>query len=211
MERRNIYSISFTFFSAVLLFIIASPFLFPALGVHLTITTRRNGGLIKICDTIEAAYVLIPLATFILISGIIILIKTKSSGFKKIILFLTVLVIIITTSSLAMASLNSYRARSNHLIRIADLRSISIAQELYYDTFGNYADTFEELKEYLFYPRANGEYTDADGSGLEGGDTDPQTWSVRAYIDVPQYKNCIMKSPGYWYVCNQDGCNEKSI
>ncbi len=89
-------------------------------------------------------------------------------------------------------------------------------QELFYDKNGRYAETQKELindsgfkyDKPLFFNYLTGkELTDKDGKGIEGGDNDPNTWSVSAYF--PRVKVgawCKITSEGYWFTCNQDKC-----
>lgn len=61
----------------------------------------------------------------------------KTSGFTLIEL-LVVIAIISLLSSVVLTSLNSARAKARDARRIADVRQIQTALELYYDSYGNY-------------------------------------------------------------------------
>lgn len=61
----------------------------------------------------------------------------KTSGFTLIEL-LVVIAIISLLSSVVLASLNSARSKARDARRIADIRQIQTALELYYDSYGNY-------------------------------------------------------------------------
>lgn len=65
------------------------------------------------------------------------MIHTKKQGFTLIEL-LVVIAIIGVLASVVLASVNTARAKSRDARRIADLKQIQLALELYYDTFGQY-------------------------------------------------------------------------
>jgi len=75
-----------------------------------------------------------------------ILIKSNSLFFKKsskkkgftLIELLVVIAIVSLMSSIVFASLNSARGKARDAKRMSDLRSISLALELYYDKYGTY-------------------------------------------------------------------------
>ena len=61
----------------------------------------------------------------------------RPKGFTLIEL-LVVIAIIGVLSSVVLASLNSARAKASDAKRVADMRQVNVAMELYYDTYGNY-------------------------------------------------------------------------
>ncbi|TSC67031.1 MAG: general secretion pathway protein G, partial [Parcubacteria group bacterium Gr01-1014_72] len=64
----------------------------------------------------------------------------KNKGFTLIEL-LVVIAIIGILSSVVLASLNSTRTRARDARRVADIKQIQVALELYFDTNGEYPDT----------------------------------------------------------------------
>jgi len=100
-----------------------------------------------------------------------------------------------------------------------NINSLRVAQEMFFSEKNRYADTQEELIEsgimtakvkFFDDKRIEKEFTDKDGSGIEGGDNDPKTWSATAYVPSKEVsKWCMLISNGYWYTCNQDGCRKE--
>ncbi len=87
------------------------------------------------------------------------------------------------------------------------------SQEIFYAQNHRYADTQEELidAEIIDEKSKNRitekELTDRDGNGIEGGDNDPETWSVTTYIPYKEIDTwCRVVSEGHWFTCNQNGC-----
>ena len=68
----------------------------------------------------------------------------KNKGFTLIEL-LVVIAIIGILSSVVLASLNTAREKARDARRIADVKQVQIALELFFDDNGNYADTLAEL------------------------------------------------------------------
>ena len=90
------------------------------------------------------------------------------------------------------------------------------AQELFYTYNHRYANTQEELIDAGFIDKklesliTEKELTDKDGNGIEGGDDNPETWSVAAYIPYREIDNwCRVVSKEHWLTCNQNGCYEE--
>jgi type II secretory pathway pseudopilin PulG len=134
------------------------------------------------------------------------------------ILFLVLLIIGIF---LGMVLVSGCGARSNarDARRMSDLRQIKAAQETYYQKYTRYAVTQEELanegiiNSLLTDPSTQDEYTDFDGTGIEGGDLDTQTWSVKAALEKnkPFTKEICDKSnlgikQNSFYFCNEMEC-----
>ena len=95
----------------------------------------------------------------------------------------------------------------------AEMTRLRAAQDMFYWENHRYADTQEELglidkklKDWV----TDEELTDRDGNGIEGGDNDPETWSVTAYIPYREIGSwCRLVSEGYWFTCNQNGCQRE--
>ena len=91
-------------------------------------------------------------------------------------------------------------------------RQFIFVQELFYDEYLRYADTQDELvntgflSKKIINPLTDKEFTDKDGSGIEGGDNEPKTWSIAVYIPKKEFKWCKLVSGGFWYTCDQYGC-----
>lgn len=102
---------------------------------------------------------------------------------------------------------------------VSDVKQIAVAQEAFHKRHGRYADSWDEiiesgeLRQRVKYWKTEKELADADGYGFEGGDNDPQTWSVVAPEFIPDIKIdkwCRLVRKGYWLSCDQDGCHEKN-
>ena len=98
---------------------------------------------------------------------------------------------------------------------LSDLRIIAAAQEIFYQKNSRYADTQQELSELMsvaYDPVTKKEYTDEDGVGIEGGDDNPNTWSVQALLrDAVKREICLEEQPepetsSSIGLCNEDGC-----
>lgn len=76
--------------------------------------------------------------------------QKNSVGFTLIEL-LVVISIIGLLSSIVLTSVNSARAKARDARRKSDLRTISLALELYYDKYGTYAVAGSQLKKIFHY------------------------------------------------------------
>ena len=110
------------------------------------------------------------------------------------------------------------RCKPDWMRTIADMKQLSITQEIFYKKNNRYADTQEELMETLgisvkftdITDSINKELTDQDGKGIEGGDNNPETWSATCYMHYKEFNDwCRLIDKEYWYTCNQDGCYEE--
>lgn len=157
----------------------------------------------KICGAIDINYIFWPLFLINLILGILLIFFKKN--IKKLIILVLFAIFIFSF----IFTSNDVRCRNYNTKRKADLFQIKLAQELYYDAHNRFADNFDELiankilGEYLKEPGSGKIYSDEDGFGLDGGDNNPNTWSVRSYINEPEYEYCLKTSEGYWFVCDQ--------
>jgi len=129
---------------------------------------------------------------------------------SKISIFIIFLLSLILLATAVLMALSSARSRSRDASALAAMASIRPAQEIFHDQKGRYANTQEELieagiiNEKLRNPLTKEEFTDKDGYGIEGGDDDPQTWSVAAFIPTREFTGlCKRVREGYWYTCNQ--------
>ena len=96
---------------------------------------------------------------------------------------------------------------------MSDLRQLRLGQKLHYVSNGHYASTQQELVdagllgEELRNPRTKELYTDRDGNGIEGGDDNPETWSVSSFLPQREYSGfCQLLHEGVWFTCNQKDC-----
>ncbi len=94
-----------------------------------------------------------------------------------------------------------------------EMSQIRAYQENFYDLNGRYAGTQDELvkagvmKEKLVNLFTGSEVTDKDGQGIEGGDSDPETWAMSIYFPEKKIRGfCQIFNTGYWFTCNQEGC-----
>ncbi len=131
----------------------------------------------------------------------------------KIRIFIVLVLSLILSATAILMALSSARSKSWVASIKAEITSLRAPQELFYDDNGRYANTQEELIEAGFISeklknRMTGEeYTDKDGSGIEGGDDNPKTWEIVTFIPTKQFDNwCKRVKEGYWITCNQDGC-----
>ena len=210
MNKEMFYKLAFYIFISTLIFyvlIILSSFLS---FLPFSFLTGGDCESYKICGGIDASPVLLSLFLINLVSGIL-LVFLKRMG-KKLI---TVFIIFIIFALFNITVLNGERCKSYNAERKSDLAQIKTAQEIYYGNQGRFANNFDELiadkdlTSPLKDPKSQKIYSDADGTGLDGGDENPATWSVRAYIDKPTYNYCVKTSKGHWFVCNQSGCYDE--
>lgn len=210
-KNKKLYQASrfvFVLFSAASFFIAIADLI---LGYLTPVSILTGGGCykLKICDAVEAFPVFLVLFFVVLISGVVSLKSVK----RKRNVFLIILVIIFSFS-LMFSGLQNVRCKTRDAARKSDLMQTTLAQELYYDKMGKYAERYEELvSENVIYsvpndPRSGEIYNDSDGYGLDGGDENDNTWSVRALLEKPIYKYCWQTSKQRWFICNQSGCNE---
>jgi len=100
---------------------------------------------------------------------------------------------------------------------LSDMKQLNTAQELFYLDNNRYADTQEEIIDAGIVDNIRfknwftaKELTDKDGEGIEGGDNDSHTWSATTYISYKEIdKWCRVVNEGYWYTCNQNGCQKE--
>lgn len=129
------------------------------------------------------------------------------SNFISFILLLSIILFVIF---LGLISVNTARIKSRYACTMSGVAQSRVAQELFYDENGRYASTLEELFGSNYSRLINcftgKELTDRDGVGIEGGDNDPNTWEVAAFIPQKEFGSwCKIKTGGYWYYCNQTG------
>ncbi|MFH1643164.1 MAG: hypothetical protein ABH967_00805 [Patescibacteria group bacterium] len=159
---------------------------------------------------------LVPLgtgSTIVLLPLIVAIIDRRN---KKISNATLVKILIVSTTlflaiSLHFISFGCSRCKPSWMRTIADMRQLSVAQEIFYKKNNKYADTQEELMEIIsvkFKELETGkEITDKDGKGIEGGDNDPETWSATCHMSYKEFNDwCRLTDEEYWYTCNQDGC-----
>lgn len=109
------------------------------------------------------------------------------------------------------------RGKARDARRQFDLRQIKAAQDLFYEKKLRYAVFQKELVEEGYFsnilvdPKTKKEYTDKDGFGLEGGDKDPNTWSVQTVLGRYKYEICSMKKRKEIYSCNEKECKKEII
>ena len=168
-----------------------------------------------ICNSLDLLPFLIFITIILLLAGIIVRKNIKIELLKTIITLIIVLNlgICLLLFSIRGASCGhiAWRSGGSQLFQLAKI------QELYRSDHGKYAESYNELfadgyasSSFNFYNQGIiSSPVDSDGEGLEGSDNDPNTWSARVYIEVPQYNLCLKISDGYWLVCNQDGCYEE--
>jgi len=103
--------------------------------------------------------------------------------------------------------------KAKDALKISDLRQVKIAQEMFYEKNSRFAVSQKELVDAgifttaLINPTTKKEYTDADGLGLEGGDNNPNTWSVQAILMDYNLEICSReKQKLIFYYCNQTDC-----
>ena len=135
---------------------------------------------------------------------------------------LVIVIIICFIMSMTLATMcacgASYKARDAR--RMSDLRQIAAAQDTYFQKYSWYADTQQDLvnegmlSSVIADPSTGAQYTDADGNGINGGDSDPQTWGAKADLEgsKPFVKEVCDKSrpkpvTRSYYFCNEKGCN----
>jgi hypothetical protein len=131
---------------------------------------------------------------------------------KRLIKFLTIYVIlfIIFTILLASPCVSTYKARN--AVQRATLSAIQACQADFFEQESRYANSQAELIEkgcllqIVVDPVSGLEYTDEDGFGLEGGDNDPKTWSVKTVLETGEYEICASQKTTQFYVCNEKTC-----
>lgn len=117
--------------------------------------------------------------------------KAGQRGFTLIEL-LVVIAIIGILSSVVLASLNSARVKARDARRVADLKQIQIALELWYDTNGQYPDEIADLKDAA-----------QAGSTLASEPKDPQAGTSYIYA----YKTVSSKKTAYHVGANLEAAS----
>jgi len=93
-----------------------------------------------------------------------------------------------------------------------NMRQLNTAQQLFYQFNNRYADTQDELVEAGILPRklqdatTGKELTDLDNNGIEGGDSDANTWLTRVYMPGRRFEMCKVVETGWNFTCDQGGC-----
>jgi hypothetical protein len=169
--------------------------------------------------------VISPIAAIAIGATVVIIAKNKKIQLEKSVVGLNIWSVLATAISsvvlLWMFSMNMcgarYKARDAR--RMSDLRQIAAAQETYHQKYSYYANSQQELvsdgiiEEALADPSTGDQYADADGTGIEGSDNDPQTWSVRVSLEngnnfpkeICRGSNSVQVQPPYRF-CNEKGC-----
>ena len=139
-------------------------------------------------------------------------IKNSIKSFLKFLL----ISLILTFALLIILWPSGGKEKARDAKRIADIKSIQMAQEMFYENELRYAISQKELFEkgylsnVLVDPVTKKEYTDNDGFGIEGGDENPKTWIVQTVLK--KYNEiCSKEKPVEVFLCNEKGCGEKII
>lgn len=141
----------------------------------------------------------------------------KKQGFlkvaiKRLIKFLTIYLILFIIFGILLNNLCAPRYKGVNAERQAMLGIIQNSQEDFFEQESLYANSQAELVEkgYLLQivvDRVSGlEYTDEDGVGLEGGDNDPKTWSIKTVLETGEHEICASQKTTQFYVCNEKTC-----
>gem|GEM_PF-5114133 len=101
----------------------------------------------------------------------------------------------------------------------SDIQTIKAAQDEFQKKHFRYADNQEDLvkdgllRTVLTDPYTMEEYADADGSGIEGGDNDDQTWAAKAGVYGGAPSTAVIcgiekpdSDPDEFYFCDQREC-----
>jgi len=164
--------------------------------------------------------VVFGLATHLFINIEKVKLTTPALGinFLRVCIVVIVIFIFLGLSLVSMCGCGAnFKARDAR--RMSDLRQIKAAQDLYHQKYSRYADTQQDLVNdgilslVITDPATGEQYTDADGSGIKGGDNDLQTWSVKAYLEnsrsftreICDHSNS-KQIPRAYYFCNEKGC-----
>ena len=116
----------------------------------------------------------------------------KNEGFTLIEL-LVVIAVIGLLATIVMVSLNSARGKARSTRRMADLRQIKLALEMYYDTNGSYPSTGSVWQSACSYPTT---YIPGLSTYINQLPRDP-------------LENCSVLA--YWYYYRSDGTNYKAL
>lgn len=179
-------------------------------------------------DLVRLLFIILPISAITIGFAVLFFTRVKKVRLEKPIMginfwgLLVAVIFICLFMGMTLVSMcgcgSRYKARDAK--RMSDLRKVSEAQSLFYQKYSRYADDQQEiindglLATDVVDPATGQEYVDADGVGVEGGDTDSQTWSVQVDLegDKPLAAEICDKSrpkpaTSSYYLCNEKECN----
>ena len=181
-----------------------SSYFFPYFPLKLLVFNGCNS--FEICGKFSALVFLFVLGAVIFVSGIFSA-RAMSKGWLKFASWLVVILIPIIL--ILLFSVNETRCSNYNAKRKLLLSSIVPAQEIYFSEHGRYARDFKDLRiEPIKDPRTGQILSGDNGVDLGQNNGNPDNWSIRSFIEDPQYNSCQKVNSGYWYRCDRSGCQD---